>query len=43
MSNYVPYHLHSDYSLLDSCTNYKDYINQAVQFGIPAIAFTEHG
>lgn len=43
MNTYVPYHLHSDYSLLDSCTNYKDYINEAVRLGMPAISFSEHG
>ena len=43
MSVYVPYHLHSDYSLLDSCTNYKDYIDEAKKNNFPAIAFTEHG
>lgn len=43
MSVYVPYHLHTDYSLLDSCTNYEDYIKVAVQNGFPAIAFSEHG
>lgn len=43
MRTYVPYHLHSDYSLLDSCTSYKDYVDQAVAYGLPAIAFTEHG
>ena len=43
MTNYVPYHLHSDYSLLDSCTNYKDYIDLACSYNMPAIAFTEHG
>jgi len=43
MGIYTPYHLHSDYSLLDSCTNYKDYVDAAVQCGCPAIAFSEHG
>ena len=43
MKPYVVYHLHSDYSLLDSCTNYKDYIDTAASYGFPAIAFTEHG
>ena len=43
MSNYVVYHLHSDCSLLDSCTNYKDYIDRAKELGQTAIAFTEHG
>lgn len=41
--NYTTYHLHSDYSLLDSCTNFKEYIDAAVQNGQMAIAFTEHG
>lgn len=43
MQTYVPYHLHTDYSLLDSCTNYRDYVDLAVQQGMPAIAFSEHG
>lgn len=43
MPNYVMYHLHSDLSLLDSCTKFKDYVDLAVQYGQPAIAFTEHG
>ena len=43
MHNYVVYHLHTEQSLLDSCTNYKDYINKAVELGQKAIAFTEHG
>ena len=40
---YVVYHLHSDYSLLDSCTDYREYVDLAVSQGMPAIAFTEHG
>lgn len=40
---YIPYHLHTELSLLDSCTNYKDYINLCVKHDIPAIAFSEHG
>lgn len=43
MNNYVCYHLHTEQSLLDSCTNYKDYIDKCVQLGQKAIAFTEHG
>lgn len=43
MNNYVVYHLHSDRSLLDSCTLYKDYIDKAVGLGQKAICFTEHG
>ena len=42
-NNYVVYHLHTEQSLLDSCTNYKDYVDRAVELGQEAIAFTEHG
>lgn len=43
MGNYVMYHLHTDRSLLDSCTNYKDYIAKAKELGQSAICFSEHG
>lgn len=43
MNNYICYHLHTEQSLPDSCTNYKDYVDYAVQLGQNAIAFTEHG
>lgn len=42
-NNYVVYHLHTEQSLLDSCTNYKNYVDRAVELGQKAIAFTEHG
>ena len=42
-NNYVVYHLHSDRSLLDSCTYFQDYIDKAVELKQKAIAFTEHG
>ena len=41
--NYVVYHLHSELSLLDSVTNYRLYIDKAVELGQKAICFTEHG
>lgn len=41
--NYVTYHLHSSLSLLDSCTDFRDYVNRAVELGQKAICFTEHG
>ena len=41
--NYVCYHLHSDYSLLDSCTKFEDYLKCAKELGQTAIASTEHG
>ena len=42
-SIYIPYHLHSDYSLLDSCTKFSEYVELAVNQGSKAIASTEHG
>lgn len=43
MNNYVVYHLHTELSLLDSCTNYKDYVDMAKELNQKAICFTEHG
>lgn len=43
MKNYVCYHLHSEVSLLDSCTNFKLYVDKAKELGQSAICFTEHG
>lgn len=43
MSNYVTYHLHSEVSLLDSCTNFKLYVDKAKELGQTAICFSEHG
>lgn len=37
------YHCHSDYSLLDSCTKYSDYIDLAVRDGSKALSISEHG
>lgn len=48
-NNYTILHLHSEdsnpYSSLevDSITPFQDYINKAVELGMKAIAFTEHG
>ena len=42
-NNYVTFHLHSEDSLLDSCTNYKLYVDKAAQLNQKAICFTEHG
>lgn len=41
--NYIMYHCHSDYSLNDSCTKYQEYVELAVQNGMKAISFSEHG
>ena len=43
LNNYVTYHLHTENSLLDSCTNYKLYVDKASELGQKAICFTEHG
>mgnify|MGYP002552676571 CR=1 FL=1 len=43
MPNYTPYHVHTELSLLDSCTNFKLYIDKAVEYGMKAICITEHG
>ena len=40
---YLVYHLHSDYSLLDSCTDFKGYVDTVKELGYTAIASTEHG
>lgn len=42
-NEYVAYHVHSDYSLLDSATKFQDYINKAAELGQPALGFSEHG
>lgn len=41
--NYVCFHLHDELSLLDSCTNYKLYIDYASELGQKAICFSNHG
>lgn len=43
MKNYVSFHMHSDYSLLDSCTKFQEYVDLASKNGQAAIASTEHG
>lgn len=42
-NTYILYHCHSDYSLLDSCTKFADYVALAKANGQRAIASTEHG
>ena len=43
MSNYTAYHVHTQDSLLDSATYFKDYIDYAASLGQTAIGFSEHG
>lgn len=40
---YTVYHLHSDLSLLDSCSKFEEYVALAKAQGMTAIASTEHG
>lgn len=37
------YHCHTEYSLLDSCTKYQDYVDLAVENGSKALSISEHG
>lgn len=39
----VVYHCHSDLSLLDSCSKFKEYCDLAVQQGMNALGCSEHG
>ncbi len=43
IKNYTAYHVHTELSMLDSCTNYKAYVDKAVELGQSAICFSEHG
>lgn len=43
MNSYVSYHVHSDYSLLDSTTQFSEYIELAKRDGYKAIGTSEHG
>ncbi len=40
---FVHLHVHSDYSLLDGAQSVKSIVDQAVKFGMPAVALTDHG
>ena len=37
------FHCHTDFSLLDSCTKYQEYIDLCVKHGVPALSISEHG
>jgi len=43
MRQYVPLHLHTEYSLLDGATKISDLISHAKANDMPACAITDHG
>ena len=42
-SSFVHLHNHSEFSLLDGAARVKELTEKAAQFGMPAIALTDHG
>jgi DNA polymerase-3 subunit alpha len=42
-ADYVPLHLHTEYSLLDGAIRIKELVQQAAAFKMPAVAITDHG
>ncbi len=42
-SPFVHLHLHTDYSMLDGACKVKDLVRCAAEFGMPAVAVTDHG
>ena len=42
-ANFVHLHVHSDYSLLDSCAKLDDLVAKAKRLNMPALALTNHG
>ncbi len=43
MSKFAHLHLHTEYSLLDGAVRIDDLMEKAVEFGMPAVAMTDHG
>jgi DNA polymerase III subunit alpha len=41
--NYVGLHVHTHFSLFDGIATPEEYVNRAVELGMPAIAITDHG
>ncbi len=42
-SDYVPLHLHTEYSLLDGAIRIRELVERAKEFKLPALAITDHG
>ena len=43
MANFIPLHIHSEYSLLDGMIRVGDLVKYAKENNVPAIAITDHG
>ena len=43
MGNFVHLHVHSEYSILDGAARVGDLVKKAKEFGMPALAITDHG
>ena len=43
VADFVHLHNHSEYSLLDGATRIEAMVKQAAEFGMPALAITDHG
>ncbi len=41
--DFVHLHGHSDYSLLDGACRIDDMVKRAAEYGMPALALTDHG
>jgi len=42
-NEFIHLHVHSEYSLLDGIIKLKDLVNTTVEYGMPAVALTDHG
>jgi len=43
VTDFVHLHTHTEYSLLDGAARIKDLVRRAAEFGMPALAITDHG
>jgi len=41
--NYAGLHVHTHYSLFDGVATPEEYVDRAVELGMPALAITDHG
>lgn len=43
MKQFVHFHVHTQYSILDGASNIKELVKKAVEYKMPAVAVTDHG